>query len=66
MRTTKTLAGILSGRLDQPEAFEVFAGMIGDRYFQQALKAVHQDCFEYADGTYVMFENLTDLRIIER
>lgn len=65
MRTTYTLASILSRRLDQPGAFEVHATVVGGGYYQQPIKAIHQDCFEYSNGTLVAFQHIKVLRIVE-
>lgn len=65
MRTTHTLAWILSRRLDKPEPFEVRLSVSSKRVFQAPIIAVHQDVLEFADGTFVSFQYIAALRIVE-
>lgn len=66
MNNVLTLRNLLLRRLAQPEPFEVYIGTNAQRFFQAPVKAVHADCIELGDGTFVMFDKVVTLRIIEK
>lgn len=65
MTQLTTMQRLLTKRLMEPGAFEVHIGTNAQRFFQAPLKAVHADCLELADGTFVMVSKIVTIGIIE-
>lgn len=63
MKYLDSLRVILVKRLAQDPPFEVTIGTNAQRFFQASIKAIHRDCIELADGTYIMIDKIVTLKI---